>query len=122
MEYEGYEFKVVSIGEGAFSGNKKLLTADLWSVETVGEKAFYQSTKLESAGMEKVKKVGIMALASCSSLSGIGFGDDPATACACSFYGCRSIASPDLPAKVKAIGNHLSTAAPPRGTSISAPP
>lgn len=100
-------YKVVEIGEGAFSGdtNVKLVTVGK-NVEKIGENAFSECTSLLRIDMtESVKHIADSAFYNCENLcevrgaTGLIYIDEAA------FYNCFSMARFDIPETVEVIGN-----------------
>ncbi|MDE7424236.1 MAG: leucine-rich repeat protein [Lachnospiraceae bacterium] len=73
ITYNGQKYKVTSIGEKAFSGNKKVTTVTIGkNVTDIGAKAFYKCTKLAKITIpSKVNKIGKQAFQGCSKLKNI---------------------------------------------------
>ncbi len=73
ITYNGQKYKVTSIGEKAFSGNKKVTTVTIGkNVTDIGAKAFYKCTKLAKITIpSKVNKIRKQAFRGCSKLKNI---------------------------------------------------
>ena len=73
FEYDGKNYKITSIGDGAFEANKKITSVEIPdTVKTIGMSAFYNCTKLKTVTLpEKLDSIGNAAFADCSSLKKI---------------------------------------------------
>ena len=73
FEYDGKNYKITSIGDGAFEANKKITSVEIPdTVKTIGMSVFYNCTKLKTVTLpEKLDSIGNAAFAYCSSLKKI---------------------------------------------------
>ena len=104
VEYEGYTFKVTSIGYSAFYGCTGLTSIALpGSVTSIGLYAFYGCTGLTSIDIpDGVTSIGYSAFSGCTGLTSI---DLPAGLTYISgFSGCTGLTSIDIPDGVTSIG------------------
>ena len=102
--YEGIEYSVTSIGNGAFSGCTGLTSVNIPnSVTTIGNGAFSGCTGLTSITIpNSVTSIGSSAFYGCSSLTSAAIGNSVTTIGIGAFCDCTSLTS-------AAIGNSVTT-------------
>lgn len=91
--YQGYKFKVTSIGNNAFKGCKKLKTVKLGkNVKSVGKSAFYGCKKLNSVSLDaKLTKIGDKAFAKCTAIKKLTIPKQVSRIGSKAFYGCKKL-------------------------------
>jgi len=91
--YQGYKFKVTSIGNNAFKGCKKLKTVKLGkNVKSVGKSAFYGCKKLSSVSLDaKLTKIGDKAFAKCTAIKKLTIPKKVSRIGSKAFYGCKKL-------------------------------
>lgn len=69
IEYDGKTYDVVSVGEGAFNGNKQVKSVSLPdNLQVISRQSFDTCTKLAEINLENVVGIAPNAFANCSSL------------------------------------------------------
>ena len=105
--YEGYTFKVTSIGESAFKNCTSLTSVTIGnSVTSIGNEAFYGCTSLTSVTVpDSVTSIGDYAFCNCTSLTSVTIPDSVTSIGYSAFRGCTSLTSVTIPDSVTSIGD-----------------
>ena len=105
--YEGYTFKVTSIGESAFKNCTSLTSVTIGnSVTSIGNEAFYGCTSLTSVTIpDSVTSIGDYAFCNCTSLTSVTIPDSVTSIGYSAFRGCTSLTSVTIPDSVTSIGD-----------------
>ena len=109
---DGVSYKVTSIADGAFKGDKKLQTVNIGSnVTSIGNKAFYKCNKLTKVTIPaSVKKIGKKAFYGCSTVKNIKIKSAKITKKGIgskAFYGINDKAKIKVPKKKTAVYKKL---------------
>ena len=105
IEYEGKNYDVVAILDGAFSGNREISAMTLPdSIASIGENAFFDNRFTTFVIPSKVKSIGKNAFLYCTSMETLTLGDSITEIPAGAFRNCYALKSVDLPKSVKKIG------------------
>ena len=104
--YEGYTFKVTSIGESAFKNCTSLTSVTIGnSVTSIGNEAFYGCTSLTSVTVpDSVTSIGDYAFCNCTSLTSVTIPDSVTSIGDYAFCNCTSLTSVTIPDSVTSIG------------------
>ena len=104
--YEGYTFKVTSIGESAFKNCTSLTSVTIGnSVTSIGNEAFYGCTSLTSVTIpDSVTSIGDYAFCNCTSLTSVTIPDSVTSIGDYAFCNCTSLTSVTIPDSVTSIG------------------
>ncbi|MBR4227171.1 MAG: leucine-rich repeat protein [Candidatus Methanomethylophilaceae archaeon] len=106
LEFDGYEFKVTSIGDRAFKNYVKIRTVSMPSIEKIGKEAFYGCKYIKPVDMDSIRSIGVKAFAKCVYMEGISFGESLEKISAYAFYGCKAIGSLEIPDSVALLGSY----------------
>lgn len=106
VEYDGSEYKVVRIGDCAFSYCDQLYTVQIPnSVTSIGLESFSYCSSLESVEMsENINKISEAAFWGCSSLTSMNLPDNIEYIGESVFEDCKALTEIKLPANLTAIG------------------
>ena len=103
---EGKEYKVITIGAGAFDGCSGLTSVDIPnSVTIIGDNAFADCSGLTSITIpNSVKSIGEYAFSHCSGLTSITIPNSVTSIEQGAFRNCSGLTSVDIPNSVTSIG------------------
>ena len=104
--YDGYTFKVSSIGVEAFYNCTSLTSATIPdSVASIGDSAFSGCTSLTSVTIpNSVESIGDNAFQNCSSLTSATIGNNVTSIGSSAFFGCSKLKKIEVPDSVTYIG------------------
>ena len=91
--YQGYKFKVTSVGGSAFKNCKKLKTVKLGkNVKSIGKSAFYGCKKLAKVTLDaKLTKIGDKAFAKCTAIKKLTIPKQVSKIGSKAFYGDKKL-------------------------------
>ena len=109
VTYNGVEYNVTAIGEGAFANCTTLRTINIpSSVTTIGRNAFRNCSNLKSIDIpNSVTSIEAYTFYGCSSLQTITIPNSVTSIGYNVFYGCSSLQSIIIPNSVASIGNNV---------------
>ena len=103
--YNGQEYKITSIGDGAFKNSHLTYVLIGSNVTSIGWMAFESCSSLPSVYIPKnVTSIGARAFWGCSSLTSVTIPSSVTSIGNAAFYGCRSLTKVTIPNKVTSIG------------------
>ena len=107
ISYEGYKFKVKSIGNDAFRGCESLISVTIENgIIDIGEHSFEDCTNLTSVKIgNDIKSIGKSAFSYCTNLTSVTIGNSVTNIGDSAFYNCQSLKNVTIPDKVTNIGN-----------------
>ena len=105
--YEGVEYSVTSIGNGAFNSCSGLTSVTIPnSVTSIGYQAFYGCSSLTSVTIgNSVTSIGDWAFYSCSGLTSVTIPNSVTYIGSDAFHGCSGLTSVTIPNSVTSIGS-----------------
>ena len=105
VTYKGMEYRVISIGNAAFSGCRSLTAITIpESVTSIGDDAFSDCRSLTAITIpESVASIGNYAFSGCSSLTAITLPESVTSIGNYAFSGCSSLTSITIPEGVTSI-------------------
>ena len=103
---DGKTYRLTSIGDEAFMGNRSLTTLTLpESIQSFGEAAFAVCTKLTAVNIpEGITEIPLGCFGHCTSLSEVILPSTVKTLGKMAYYGCSKITSVALPEGLESIG------------------
>ena len=107
VTYEGFTFKVTSIGSSAFKDCTSLKSATIPdSVTSIGDSAFFDCASLTSITIpDSVTTIGNNAFSGCSSLTSATIGNNVTSIGDNAFNGCSKLKKIEIPDSVTYIGS-----------------
>ncbi len=90
VSYDGYDYKIIGIGDSVFKDYKGLTTIDAPDVRYVGKLAFYGCSNLKVAVLPGAEQIGVKAFAYCRALEEIEI-DSLKNVQAYTFFRCTSL-------------------------------
>ncbi len=106
LEFDGYEFDVTAIGDGAFKGYVKIRTVSMPYIEKIGKESFYGCTYIKPVDLDSIRSIGVKSFAKCTNMGAVEFGDSLKKIGNYAFYICKSLESVDIPESVTSIGSY----------------
>ena len=106
LEFDGYNFNVTTIADGAFKGYVKIRTVSMPCIEKIGKEAFYGCTYIKPTDLDSITSIGIKAFSKCTSMKDVSFGDSLKKIGAYAFYACKSLSYVDIPDSTTSIGSY----------------
>lgn len=105
VSYEGQEYRVTGIGDGAFSYCDITEVSFPESVTTIGPNAFFECEKLGRVDIHNsIKSIGHDAFAYCYALTDVTLGSGLKTLEDDTFFGCHSLTSFTIPDNIVSVG------------------